>query len=333
MNSKIISAVNLDVSAHWSQLNYGPPGSGKTYLAVSAGLAGFKTLFIDTEKGRKTLAGAKNVDIWPAEVEAEIREVYQFLRDGKSGYDVVFLDSLTSLQKRYTDDLKDSRGHKFGVKEWGEIIDWTRRIVRAFRDLPNITLVINCHSKEIAGDDGEALRIRPDLSGSTLPHDVGGMFDVVGYCHTRAKNDGIDYVIGFAPTTERHITKNRGGCLLAVEPADFGVIAGKIKAFYEQIKSGRVGDALGEKSGQVESLLDQLGYEVKTDGMRRLADIVGFEVRSIAALRAIDIEKCLAALWAEQKTKRDPQNQQMPSKQPPTTKISGAAINKDDIVP
>lgn len=315
MQPKIIKATDLEVSAHWTQLNYGPPGSGKTHLALSAGAAGFKTLFVDTEKGRKTLAGAVNVDVWPAETADEIREVYQFLRGGQSGYDVVFLDSLSSLQKRYVDDLKDSKGSKFGLKDWGTIIDWTRQVTRSFRDLPNITVVVNCHSKEISedgDDDNTRLRIRPDLSGSTLPHDIGGMFDVVGYCHTRMKQQVVEYVIGFQPTTERHITKNRGGCLSAIEPADFGVIAGKIKTFYEQIKNARVGDSLGEKSGQVESLLGRLGYEVKTDGMRRIADIVGFTPKSVTALGDGEITKCLIELGNELKAKQDPAKQAIP---------------------
>lgn len=219
----IVNATDLADNPNFNMLVYGAPGSGKTHLAKSAADAGHKVLFLDTEQGKMTLHGS-NVDVASVKTIGQVREAYAFLRDGEHSYDTVFLDTLSELQKGMVSEIKQKR--TVTQADWGDIFDQIRNLVRVFRDLP-VNVVFNCHSVEM--QDGEGLRIRPALQGKSLPHEIGGFFDIVGYSFIQSTEDGARYMVGFRSHDDRHITKDRSGRLDTVEPADFETIYNKIK--------------------------------------------------------------------------------------------------------
>jgi len=202
---------------------YGPPGTGKTYLAKTASDAGQSTLLLDAESGCMTIRDS-SVRILSVSI-GDMREIYSELAQGSHGYQTLVLDSLTELQKKKVDDVEQKGRKGMTLQKWGEVITWTRKLVRSLRDLP-MNVIVLCLSKEQEEDDGDQkrLRIRPDVHGSTLPLELAGFFDVVGYAHTRPQKEGIRHAIAFKSPGGRIITKDRSGLLEAIMPNDFGHI-------------------------------------------------------------------------------------------------------------
>ena len=211
-----------------SLLIYGPPGAGKTYLAGTAATAGHRVLVLDTESGtmtiRDTPADVLTIDS-TATLRATYTEIKQALEAGTFPYDLVVLDSLTEIQKLHVDELSDGGKRPLAIKQWGDIINTTRRTVRAFRDLPVHTMVLAL-SKEISDDAGNGdtmIRVRPAVHGASLPHELGGFFDVVGYAGI--KNG--EHMIAFQGS-DRVMAKDRSQTLAAIEPNDYARIFDKV---------------------------------------------------------------------------------------------------------
>ena len=209
-------------------LIFGPPGAGKTYLSGSAARAGFRVLVLDTESGtmtiRDTSADVLTIDSTKT-LRAAYTEIKHALDAGSFAYDLVVLDSLTEIQKLHVDELSDGGKRPLAIKQWGDVITTTRRTVRAFRDLP-VHAMILALSKEITDDGGNGettVRVRPAVHGSSLPHELGGFFDIVGYAGIR----NGEHVIAFQGS-DRVMAKDRSQTLDAIEPNDFGRIHGKV---------------------------------------------------------------------------------------------------------
>ena len=213
-----------------SALIYGAPGAGKTHLAGSAATAGIKTLVLDTESGTMTIRDTP-ADVVSIRSSTDLRNAYteikQALAEGEFDYDLVVLDSLTEVQKLHIEELSGGGKKPLRIADWGTVIDATRRVVRAFRDL-DIHVVVLALSKEVADDGGDGntcVRVRPSVHGSTLPHELAGFFDVVGYAGIYQGEHKIIF-----RGTDRIIAKDRSRKLEPMEPNDWGVIASKILA-------------------------------------------------------------------------------------------------------
>ncbi len=230
------STMDLDHS-YFNMLVYGPPGTGKTFLARTAAEAGHRVLLLDADHGTMTLRD-QDVPSIPITCYEDTIEVYKELAEREHAYDTIFIDNLSEIQKMLVDQLKHQHGRRFGLHSWAMIVDKTSALCRLYRAL-SMNIVFLAHSMEVTDED--RVRIRPALSGKKLPHEIGGLFDLVGYSHTATdRTGGVAYRIGFATIGDRHITKDRSGRLEAVEPNDFGVLYRKVFPTASLVREGKL---------------------------------------------------------------------------------------------
>ncbi len=198
-------------------LLYGNPGVGKTLLSGSGSVvdALAPVLFVDIEGGTLTLAEKyPNVDVVRVKTWKQMQDVYDELYRGGTGYKTVVLDSLTEIQKFSMLQImmalvadKENRDPDIpSVQEWGKNIEQTRKLVRAFRDLPMHT-IFTALAKEDKNPRTGATTTKPYLSGK-LADEVAGFFDLVLYMYIKVKDsETVRYLL--TGGTEGQVAKDR----------------------------------------------------------------------------------------------------------------------------
>lgn len=206
---------------------YGNSGVGKTTFAATAP----KALILSAEAGLLSIAD-KDVDVISINSWKDLQEAFEYLKNGKHEYQTVVLDSLTELQKKHQDYLLQSSGHeRLSMQSWGDNIQAMRKTCRAFRDLPMNVILISLVSSE-SGEDGSGGGKSLALNGKSLPNEVMGFMDLVGYMvAAESKDDGGEVktkrAIRFQPT-ETIMAKDRSGKLNDWELPDFAAIYNKV---------------------------------------------------------------------------------------------------------
>lgn len=209
---------------------YGDSGVGKTVFGSTAP----KPLYISAEAGLLSIAD-KDIDVVEINEWPDLVAVFELLKKGGHGYQSVVLDSLTELQKKHQDYLLAKTSQpRLSMQAWGDNISAVRKVCRLFRDLP-LNVILIALAGEIASEDGSGTpRKCFALNGKTLPGEVMGFFDLVGFMFTQDQKDDsgatvTKRAIRFQPN-ETIPAKDRSGKLNTLEPPDFQAIYGKVFA-------------------------------------------------------------------------------------------------------
>ena len=181
----IVNSEELD--KHVKMLLYGASGVGKTVFGSTAP----DVLFLDAEAGMLSVR-EKNLDRIKVIDFADVYKAFDFLKLGEHKYKTVVIDSLTEIQRKSMDSiLKKTNRDKPQIQDWGSNIEQIRKMVRYFRDLPMNVIVIGL-DQQIEQDDMTGTTKRaPALQGRSLPQEVMGYYDIVGYmfAQERVKQD------------------------------------------------------------------------------------------------------------------------------------------------
>jgi len=168
-------------------LVYGTSGVGKTVFGSTAPAP----LFLDAEGGMLSVSD-KNIDRIKTGEFKDVKDVFMFLKNEKHEYKTVVLDSLTEIQKKSMDGILKANDRDMPrINDWGTNIEQTRRMVRNFRDLPLNVIMTALEHAEKEEDDGSIV-IQPAVQGKTLPQEVMGFMDIVGYMVAREKKNETD---------------------------------------------------------------------------------------------------------------------------------------------
>ncbi len=208
-----------DIDEPFSTVLYGLPGSGKTTLAATWPKP---LLLIDIrDKGTKSVADVKGVDVARIKSIAQLEATYWALKRGELDYATVALDTVTQLQQMYVVDLtgKDEAMKWGGMtrKQFGAVSHEMKEMITNFRDLEDINTLFLAQQRFFnVSDDDEDLsedaiaEIGPALFPSvatTMNADVS----IIGQCFIRRhvvtkkvgkkieKRESLQYCLRLAP--------------------------------------------------------------------------------------------------------------------------------------
>jgi hypothetical protein len=184
-------------------LGHGFSGAGKSTLC---GTAPRPILYAYTE--RQGLISFKRVapqeDTVPINSVADLRALLSELKGGGHGYATICLDSGTEMQRMIVDEIVARKERdpneptKVTTEEWMFIIDRTKQMVRAFRDLP-LHVVVMFLSDDFVVGEGEHARqiVRPMVNGKKLPAQLAQFFNAVGFCYKGSDGSRTTYRVLF----------------------------------------------------------------------------------------------------------------------------------------
>lgn len=192
-----IGAVPIEEYAeYFSILPYGESGVGKTHFigTCSEHPALSPVLLLDTEGGRQTLRGLRNVEYVRVKRRSDLVKIQNELFKADGGhYKTVAIDSISEVQDvdireimhavKKADSDRDEEVPS--PREWG-IARWHMRdIVRSFRDLP-VHTIFTAHDL-YEEKEGKAPKIKPNLPGK-LGAEIPGFVSIVGYYRKEGNN-------------------------------------------------------------------------------------------------------------------------------------------------
>jgi len=213
MALNIVKAKGLAKKAGIKTLIYADSGIGKTNLFHSTG----KTLLLSLEKGDLVLDDADNVDIVRATTLAEVREVYQYIKENNDKYDTFGIDSITDLGEQIVAELKampEFQDMKKSMPMWMKFSEIMLSIAKSFRNLENINVVITALAESVT--NGFEEKILPMIPAKKIQVKLASLYDEVFYI--KVNEDGERVFI--TQPTQDIVAKDRSGKLEQVEPYD-----------------------------------------------------------------------------------------------------------------
>jgi phage nucleotide-binding protein len=205
---------------------YGESGVGKTVFASTAP----NCLFIDAEAGTMSIRDA-GVDVASVTKFHELLDIFEYLKHEKHNYKSVVIDSLTEMMRKSMDEVMVVSAAKNpsqdieipAQRDWGKNIEQTRKMIRAFRDLP-MNVIFTCLTRETTDETTGVVTIRPALSGK-LSIEAPGYIDVLGYLYTQSeKEDKIVRRLLVQPRG-KYVAKDRTGKLgIVIDNPTYGKI-------------------------------------------------------------------------------------------------------------
>jgi phage nucleotide-binding protein len=157
---------------------YGRNKQGKTHFAGSSEL---KTLIIDcNEKGQETLADRENVDVYHLDSWKEENDLYWWIKTAKHDYEVIAIDTVSSLSNRCMKFVMKEAEHDSGVdpampqrQHWGKAGTLMSDFLTDWRNLPYHIIFLAQERKWVEEDDsgdgeGVLIEVTPSLSKAPL---------------------------------------------------------------------------------------------------------------------------------------------------------------------
>jgi hypothetical protein len=174
-----------------SGLIYGQPGIGKSTLALSAP----NPVVIDADKGMKRVEPRFRVPSLPLDSYKDLLALLE--TNELDGFQTIVFDTAGKLLERMGDYVmetnpKNRQGDgSLSQKGWGAVKSEFQKLVRTVQG-KNKNIIFIAHERE--EKDGEAKKLRPDISGSS-GKDIVKELDFMGYYEKR----GSKRVISFNP--------------------------------------------------------------------------------------------------------------------------------------
>lgn len=230
---KIVSTDDIHVN-NLKFFIYGDSGVGKTSLIKTVE----NPIVISTEQGLLPLRGHNidSIDITKDDegnvIESSVmrlkklKETYLWLKEEKRDYEWIFIDTISEINQLVVEYLKTKfPDRKDSMVLWGENFTMVKKVIEQFRDLPGYNVCFLCH--EVADKDDIGRKCyAPDLYGK-ISAKVSIYFDEVFRLIVVKKDDEAKRVL-ITGQYENSMAKDRSDSLELFEPADLGLVTGKI---------------------------------------------------------------------------------------------------------
>lgn len=235
-NTKGIGTNRLKVLIH------GPSGAGKTFLASTTGNHR-KTLIISAEAGLLSLSGF-DIDVVEVDGYDSLRSAFSWVQAGcptstddhlerEPGmpYEWIILDSISEIAEQVLHGLKRQLSDK--RQAYGEMGERMIALIKAFRDLPDVHVVMTAKQERVQDISGMIL-YGPSFPGKMVSQGVSYLFDEVFALRTDTDDQGDVFRSFQCHRDASYDCKDRSGRLDTHEPADLHGIWKKIAASEEE---------------------------------------------------------------------------------------------------
>lgn len=206
-------------------LVHGMAGSGKTVLCATTGKP---TLIVSAESGLLSIAGAPDhIKTTVVKTIAELEEVYDYVEQNIDDFEWVCIDSISEIAEVLL--AEEKRISKDPRQAYGNLSDRMLGILRSFRDLPNMNVIMSCKQQLVTDADTNTSRYLPLLPGKSLTNSIAYLFDEVFALRVEKDDDGEDYRTIQTGRDRNYEAKDRSGVLEMFEEPSIRKIAEKIR--------------------------------------------------------------------------------------------------------
>lgn len=206
-------------------LVYGKAGSGKTTLCGTAP----NPLIISAEAGLLSLR-KKNIPVLVVNSAQDVWDALAWCRTdaAKNGIQTVALDSISEITETIL--ANEKKKTKDPRQAYGEMATATIDMVKAFRDLPGLHVIVT--AKEITATDpiSGVPRAQPTAPGQQVGPALPYLFDEVFHAATDKDQNGKTFHYLRTHAAFNADAKDRSGALDEVEYPDLSNIINKILA-------------------------------------------------------------------------------------------------------
>ena len=202
---------------------YGRAGSGKTTLCGTAP----SPLIISAEAGLLALR-RKNIPVLKVSSFQDALDALTWCRSEafKSGIRTICLDSISEIAEKVLFSAKQKS--KDPRQAYGELADKTIELVKDFRDLPSLHVLVTAKETATADPVTGATRASPSAPGQQIGPALPYLFDEVFHAATDKDSSGATYHYLRTRSSFNIDAKDRSGALDEIEFPDISNIINKI---------------------------------------------------------------------------------------------------------
>lgn len=221
-------------------LVHGGSGTGKTVLMATMPVP----ILISAESGLLSLrkgnlerifgAGHAQIDydvkVMKVSTVEDLTAAYNWCRDHAwtAGFRTIGLDSISEIMEQVLSNAK--RQVKDPRQAYGELIEKGQDLVRKFRDLPGLNVVLAA-KQELVKDEGTGVsRFGPSVPGSKLGPSLPYFFDEVFALRIGKQTDGVEFRYLQTQPDLQYEAKDRSGMLAPMEYPHLGAVFSKVLA-------------------------------------------------------------------------------------------------------